>query len=83
MAQGDREKRIAIGIDLHKSTAVCYAVFAGNGEAGDKENEFLEDFNRDFRSQASTPENMARIARALSKHEAYMLIENSTKTWRA
>ena len=73
--------RIAIGMDLHKSTAVCYAVFAGNGEAGDKENEFLEDFNRDFRSQASTPENMARIAKALSKHEAYVLIENSTKTY--
>ena len=50
--------RIAIGMDLHKSTAVCYAVFAGNGEASDRENEFLDDFNMDFRSQASTPENM-------------------------
>ena len=73
--------RIAIGMDLHKSTAVCYAVFAGNGEADEKENEFLENFNRDYRSQASTPENMAKIARALSGHEAHILIENSTKTY--
>ena len=73
--------KIAIGMDLHKSTAVCYAVFAGNGEASNRENEFLDDFNRDFRSQASTSENMAKIAKALSKHDAYVLIENSTKTY--
>ena len=45
--------RIAIGMDLHKSTAVCYAVFAGNGEASGREKEFLDDFNRNYRSQAS------------------------------
>ena len=73
--------RIAIGMDLHKSTAVCYAVFAGNGEASDREKGFLDDFNRDYRSQASTPENMAKIARALPGHDAYVLIENSTKTY--
>ena len=72
---------MAIGMDLHKSTAVCYAVFAGNGEASERENEFLDSFNRDYRSQRSTPENMARIAKALSGHEAYVLIENSTKTY--
>ena len=73
--------RVAIGMDLHKATAVCYAVFAGNGEASDRENEFLEDFNRNYRKQASTPENMAKIARAVSRHDAYVLIENSTKTF--
>ena len=75
--------RVAIGMDLHKATAVCYAVFAGNGEAGDRENEFLDDFNRNYRKQASTPENMAKIAKAVSKHDAYVLIENSTKTFEA
>lgn len=73
--------RVAIGMDLHKATAVCYAVFAGNGEASDRENEFLDDFNRNYRKQASTPENMAKIARAVSRHDAYVLIENSTKTF--
>ncbi len=73
--------RIAVGMDLHKATAVCYAVFAGNGEASEKENGFLNGFNRNYRSQASTPENMARIAKALSGHDAYVLIENSTKTY--
>ena len=73
--------RVAIGMDLHKATAVCYAVFAGNGEASERENEFLEDFNRNYRSQRSTPENMARMAKALSGHEAHVLIENSTKTY--
>jgi transposase len=73
--------KIAIGMDLHKATAVCYAVFAGNGKASDREREFLDDFNRNYRSQASTPESMTRIAKALSDHDAYVLIENSTKTY--
>ncbi len=43
MAQGEmKTMRIAIGMDLHKATAVCYAVFAGNGEANDKENGLVQ-----------------------------------------
>ena len=73
--------RIAIGMDLHKATAVCFAVYAGEGEPSLRVNDFIEKFNKDFRTQASTPEKMALIAAALRGHEAWILIENSTKTF--
>jgi len=73
--------KIAIGMDLHKKTAVCYAVYAGGGEPSDKNTEFLERFNRDFRTQGSEPEDMGRIAAALRGHDIHILIENSTKTY--
>jgi transposase len=73
--------KIAIGMDLHKKTAVCYAVYAGDGEPNEKNREFLDDFNREFRTQGSGPEDMARMAAALRGHEAHILIENSTKTY--
>ena len=73
--------RIAIGMDLHKSTAVCFAVYAGEGEPNDKNKEFIEKFNAEFRSQASTPGEMVPLVKALNGHEAWFLIENSTKTF--
>lgn len=73
--------KIAIGMDLHKKTAVCYAVYAGEGEPKEKHKEFLEDFNKKFRTQRSEPEDMARIAAGLRGHDAYILLENSTKTY--
>jgi len=73
--------KIAIGIDLHKKTAVCHAVYAGDREPSEKNKEFLEDFNKRFRTQGSEPEDMARIAAALRGHEAYVLLENSSKTY--
>ena len=73
--------RIAIGMDLHKSTAVCFAVYAGEGEPNEKETVFLNNFNRDFRKQASSPEKIGLIAAAIRGHEAWFLIENSTKTF--
>lgn len=73
--------KIAIGMDLHAKTAVCYAVFAGEGEPREKHLEFLEEFNRKHRTQGSGPEDMAAIAADLRGHEAYVLIENSTKTY--
>lgn len=75
--------KTAIGMDLHKKTAVCYAVYAGEGEPREKNAEFLERFNRDFRIQGSEPEDMAKIAEALQGHDAHILIENSTKTHEA
>ena len=75
--------RIAVGMDLHKSTAVCFASYAGEGEPSERVNDFLDDFNTRYRTQPSTPENLAKIARALQGHEAYILIENSTKTFEA
>jgi hypothetical protein len=68
-------------MDLHKKTAVCFAVYAGEGEPNEKKIEFLDDFNRNFRTQGSEPEDMARIAAALRGHDAHILIENSTKTY--
>jgi len=73
--------KIAIGMDLHKKTAVCHAVYAGEGEPNEKKKEFLDDFNRNYRTQGSEPEDMARIAAALRGHEAHILIENSTKSY--
>jgi len=73
--------RIAIGMDLHAKTAVCYAVFAGEGEPREKHIEFLTEFNEKHRTQASGPEDMASLATDLRGHEAYVLIENSTKTF--
>jgi len=73
--------RIAIGMDLHKKTAVCFAVYAGEGEPNEKKKEFLDDFNRNFRMQGSDPEDMARIAAILRGHDSHILIENSTKAY--
>jgi len=72
---------IAIGMDLHKKTAVCHAVYAGEGEPNEKNAEFLEKFNKNHRMQGSDPEDMASIAAGLRGHEAHILIENSTKTY--
>lgn len=68
-------------MDLHAKTAVCYAVYAGEGEPKERQAEFLEEFNAKHRTQASGPEEMAAIAATLRGHEAYVLIENSTKTF--
>ena len=73
--------RIAVGMDLHKKSAVCFAVFAGEGQATLDEQEFLEKFNKEHRTQGSEPEDMADIVRALEGHEIHVLIENSTKTF--
>ena len=73
--------KIAIGMDLHAKSAVCYAVYAGEGEPKEKQIEFLEDFNLKHRIQGSEPEDMAKIAKSLAGHEAYVLIENSTKSY--
>lgn len=73
--------RIAIGMDLHKAAAVCFAVYAGEEQPTDRIDEFIRRFNSDFRTQASTPENMALMAKALRGHESWILIENSTKTY--
>lgn len=72
---------IAVGMDLHKSTAVCFASYAGKGEPTDAETSFIDRFNREHRTQGSEPEDMMAIAKALDGHEAHVLIENSTKTF--
>ena len=73
--------KIAVGMDLHKKSAVCHAVYAGYGEVSEKNKKFLEDFNKNYQTQGSEPEDLIKIAEALFKHEAYILIENSTKTF--
>lgn len=73
--------RIAVGMDLHKKTAVCFAVYAGEGQATVKEQELLDRFNKERRTQPSEPEDMAEIANFLKGNEVHVLIENSTKTF--
>ncbi len=73
--------RVALGIDLHKKTAVCFAVYAGDGGPTESEQVFLDTFNRRYRTQRSEPEDIAEIADALKRHEVHVLIENSTKTF--
>ncbi len=75
--------RIAVGMDLHAKTAVCYAVFAGGGDPTKKETEFLDSFNKNYRSVKSDPDGLISVAKALTKHESHILIENSTKTFEA
>ena len=60
--------KIAVGMDLHKKSAVCHAVYAGIGEPSEKNKEFLEDFNKRFRYQGSEPKDMADIAAGLRGH---------------
>ena len=60
---------------------MCYAVYAGEGDPRENQVRFLEEFNEKHRTQGSEPEDMAAIAADLRGHEAYVLIENSTKTY--
>lgn len=73
--------RVAIGMDLHKKIAVCFAVYAGEGQPTLEEQELLERFNKEHRRQPSEPEDMYDIAHALDGHEVHVLIENSTKSF--
>lgn len=73
--------RIAIGMDLHKDTAVCFAVFAGNGEPNEKQRRYLDGFNSRHRTQGSEPEDMKAIVDDLRDQDVHVLIENSTKTF--
>ena len=72
--------KIAIGMDVHAKTTSAYAVYAGTGEAPDRHEKFLGDFNREFGKFPSTAEGMEKMAAFLSKHECHALIENSTKS---
>ncbi len=68
--------RIALGMDLHKELAVCYATYAGDGLVSDEEQRFLDGFNKKHRRQKARPEDMHVIVHALDGHEVHVLIEN-------
>jgi len=72
--------KIAVGMDLHSKMAAVYAVYAGGGEANEKENEILSALNRDFAVSGSSPNDMKMLAERLKGHDAHVLIENSTKS---
>ena len=72
---------IAVGMDLHAKTAVCHAVYAGEGKPTEEQKAFLDAFNKEHATQGSEPEDMYGIAHALEGHEVHVLIENSTKTF--
>lgn len=73
--------RVAIGMDLHKKTAVCFAVYAGEGKPYDRDVLFLEKFNKEFKTNGTGPEDMFELVKAMAGHEVHVLIENSTKTY--
>lgn len=73
--------RVAIGMDLHKKTAVCFAVYAGEGKPYDRDVLFLEKFNKEFKTNGTGPEDMVKLVKSMSGHEIHVLIENSTKTY--
>jgi len=62
--------KIAIGMDLHAKTAVCFAVFVGEGEPRENHIEFLEEFNRKHRSRAKTRLIYSSVMRPDMKKEA-------------
>lgn len=79
--EDEKSMRIAVGMDLHKKSAVCFAVYAGEAAPTEEELETVERFNREHRTQPSEPEDMRDIAMALEGHDVHVLIENSTKTF--
>ncbi len=72
--------RIAIGIDLHSKRSVANAVYAEYGDVPERHAKFLREFNEAFSDFPSTPKWFKKMADTLQKHEAWILIENSTKT---
>ena len=71
---------IAVGMDVHKDKCAACARFAGKGEPKPKHEEFLKNFNREFRRFDSDYRGMTAFADALRDHEVHVLIENSTKS---
>ena len=78
--QGIAEMRIAIGIDVHKENCAACAVYAGTGEPPQRHCDNLEKFNKDFRRFSSDAKGMKELAERIRDHDAYVLIENSTKS---
>lgn len=72
--------KMAVGVDLHSKRSVAYATYVDIGEVPPRHQKFLNDFNREFEDFPSTPKWFAKFAEFVSKHECYVLIENSTKT---
>ena len=72
--------KIAIGIDLHSKKSVAHAVYVDYGEVPERHAKFIRDFNEAFSDFPSTPKWFKKMADTLRKHEAWVLIENSTKT---
>lgn len=73
--------RIAIGLDLSKKTAATFSVYAGEGEAKPRQQEFLDRLNKDFRVMDTSPESFFEFAKTVKDHDVHLLIENSTQTY--
>jgi transposase len=72
--------KMAIGIDVHKENCAACAVYAGTGEPPQRHLDSLEKFNKDFRRFPSDAVGMKDLSDRIRDHEAYVLIENSTKS---
>jgi len=71
--------KIAIGIDVHMEKCAACAVYAGIDKPTQKNLEYLEKFNTDFRRFPSDATGMIGLMNRLQGQDAYILIENSTK----
>lgn len=72
--------KIAIGIDLHSKRSVAHAMYVDYGDVPERHAKFIRNFNETFSDFPSTPKWFEKMADTLGKHEAWILIENSTKT---
>ena len=77
---GKRTMKLVIGMDLHSKRTVAHAEYGEYGDVPGRHVKFLNDFNDAFSDFPSTPKWYKKMADFVSKHEAYVLIENSTKT---
>lgn len=77
--RGEKMK-MAIGMDLHSKMSTTHALYARGTEVPSRHQKFLNDFNKTFGEFPSTPNWFKRMADFVSKHECYVLIENSTYT---
>lgn len=75
---GDRQKMIAVGMDVHSSKITAHAVPIFGTDVEDKET--CEEFNFKFSKLISSRPGLTLMAAFLSNKEHCILIENSTKT---
>lgn len=72
--------KLAIGIDVHKDKCTARAVYAGMGKPRQRHLEFIDRFNSEFERFHPDGRGMLAFHNFVKEHEAYILIENSTKS---
>ncbi len=70
---------VALGMDLHENSAVCQAVYAGDGEPPEWLWTLLDDLDKNHRPNGAELQDMNMIVQVLKGFNVHALIENSTK----